>query len=320
MTQGVTTGGRLERPPAPRRGTRKARTRSNALGLAFLVPSMLCVGGAMIFALVLLGAISLRDMELGTIEAILAEPLSLVKYAELFADTATWRSFWVSLLYVGGSTVIPFAIGLGTALVLARKMPGQRLLRTLTLVPWAVPGVTATVAFMWILQPTYGVWNYILRTFGLIDGDVNWFADSSTALIAVIIPTSWKAYPFFTLMLLAGLQSIPKEQYEAASLDGAGRLGKFRWVTLPGLAPFILISVIFNAMYAFREFDFIYASTRGGPSGATETTAVRIFNLAFESFDFGAASALGVVTFVLVGVLVFFLLRRNYKGSLEGFL
>lgn len=318
MTHDLSAGGRTMRPPANRR--LRPRSRLTLLGTAFLVPSLVFVGGAMLFALILLGSISLRDVELGTLETVLREPLSFVKYTELIADAATWRSFWISLIYVAGSTVFPFAIGIVTALVLNQRMPGQRLLRTLALVPWAVPGVTATVAFMWMLQPTYGVWNYVLRSLGLLSQDVNWFANPETALLAVIIPTSWKAYPFFTLMLLAGLQSIGSEQYEAASLDGAGRLGKFRWITLPALAPFILISVIFNAMYAFREFDFIYASTRGGPAGATETTSVRIFNLAFESFDFGSASALGVVTFLLIGVLVFLLLRRNYKGSLEGFL
>lgn len=292
----------------------------NPLRFALLAPGLVFVGGSLLFALVVLVLISVRDVELVRIDSLLSKPLSLVNYVEVFTDAATWRSFWISILYVAGASVIPFAIGLATALALNQRMPGQRILRTLALVPWAVPGVTATVAFMWMMQPTYGVWNYILRTMGLIEADVNWFADPSTALIAVIIPTSWKSYPFFTLMLLAGLQSIGKEQYEASSLDGAGRVGQFRWVTLPGLAPFIAISAIFNAMYAFREFDFIYASTRGGPAGATETTAVRIFNLSFESFDFGAAATLGVVTFILVGLAVIFLLRRSFKGSLEGFL
>ena len=227
---------------------------------------------------------------------------------------------WVALLYVIGSTSIPFLIGLVLALMLNQRMPGQRLLRTLALLPWAVPGVTATLAFLWILQPTYGVWNYFLRSVGLIEQDVDWFGDPHTALLAVIIPTAWKGIPFFTLILLAGLQAISPELYEAASIDGADRIGKFRWVTLPGLAPFILIALTFNGLHHFREFDFIYAATKGGPAGATEITAVRIFDLAFQDFDFANAAALGIVTFVVVGVLVFVLFRRNSRGALEGFL
>lgn len=285
-----------------------------------IAPGLVWVGGTMLFALILLISISLRDVGLARLEVILSAPLSLANYTEVFTDPATWRSLWISVIYVFGSTAAPFAIGLITALLLNQRMPGQRLLRTLALLPWAIPGVTATVAFMWMLAPTYGVVNYLLRILGIADQDINWFLDPGLALFAVILPTAWKAYPFFTLMLLAGLQSISGEQYEAASIDGAGRMQQFRWVTLPGLMPFIFISVIFNAMYAFREFDFIYASTRGGPAGATETIAVRIYNQAFESFDLGVASALGVLTFVLVGLLVWTLIRRQFKGSLEGVL
>lgn len=300
---------------------RKVRKASSPwLGVALLAPSMLWVGGTLIFAVILLLSLSLRDVGLGHINKVLAAPLSFANYVEVFSSAETWRSFGISVVYVLGSTAIPFAIGLGTALLLNQKMPGQRLLRTLILVPWAVPGVTATIAFMWMMAPTYGVVNYMLRSLGIISTDINWFADDSLALIAVIAPTSWKAFPFFTLMLLAGLQSVGKEQYEAAAMDGAGKLLKFRYVTLPALSPFIFISVIFNMMYAFREFDFIYASTRGGPAGATETIAVRIYNQAFERFDLGGAAALGVVTFALIGAVVFFLVRKKFKGSLEGVL
>ncbi|WP_345067541.1 sugar ABC transporter permease [Leifsonia kafniensis] len=281
---------------------------------------MIAVGGSLVFALVLLVGMSLRDVSLGRLSAIFAAPLTLTNYVEVLGDPATWRSFLVSLIYTVGSTLLPFIGGLMIALLLNQRMPGQRLLRTLALVPWAVPSVTATVAFVWMMQPTYGVWNYLLRSVGLIDTDVNWFGDPNLALLAVIIPTSWKAIPFFTLMLLAGLQSLSREQYEAAEVDGAGRLARFRWITLPGLAPFILVALLFSAMHSFREFDFIYASTQGGPDGATETAAVRIYNQAFESFDLGNAATLGIVTFVLVAVLVALLFRRLNKGSLEGFL
>lgn len=312
---------RAERVGTPTRASRRGRAFGRKIVvLGYLAPSLIAVAGSLLFALILLGGVSLRDIELGRLSAILEAPLSLTNYAEVLSDPATWRSFGVAILYVIGSTLLPFIAGLAMALLLNQRMPGRRVLRTLALVPWAVPGITATIAFVWMLQPTYGVWNYILRSLGLIDTDVNWFGDPALALIAVILPTSWKAIPYFTLMLLAGLQAIPRELYEAAEVDGAGRFARLRWITLPGLAPFILVSLIFSAMHSFRDFDFIYGSTQGGPDGATETVAVRVFNLAFEDFDMGNAATLGVVTFVLVGVLVALLLRRNAKGSLEGFL
>lgn len=309
----------LTEPPVKRRQRNHKRGR-RAVVLAYLAPSLIAVGGSLLFALLLLGGISLRDVSLGRLSAIFEAPLTFGNYVEVLGDPETWRSFGVSALYVFGSTLLPFVVGLLMALVLNQKMPGQRVLRTLALVPWAIPGITATVAFVWMMQPTYGVWNYVLRSLGIISSDVNWFGNPSLALIAVILPTSWKAIPYFTLMLLAGLQVIPREQYEAAQVDGAGRLARLRWVTLPGLAPFILVSLIFSSMTSFREFDFIYGSTQGGPDGATETIAVRVFNLAFEEFEMASAATLGVVTFVFVGVIVALLLRRSQNGALEGFL
>lgn len=300
--------------------TRQRNRRRHVITLAYLAPSLVAVGGSLLFALALLGGVSMRDVRLAKLDVIFEAPLTFSNYTEILSSAETWRSFGVSAVYVFGSTLLPFVVGLLMALVLNQKMPGQRLLRTLALVPWAIPGITATVAFVWMLQPTYGVWNYILRSIGLISSDVNWFGSPSLALIAVILPTSWKAIPYFTLMLLAGLQVIPHEQYEAAQVDGAGRFARLRWVTLPGLAPFILVSVMFSSMTSFREFDFIYGSTQGGPDGATETIAVRVFNLAFEKFDLAGAATLGVITFVFVGVIVALLLRRSHKGALEGFL
>lgn len=312
---------RADRRRASHSGARRGRELAKrVVALGYLAPAMIAVVGSMVFALILLVGISLRDVKLGKLEKIFEAPLSIVNYIEVLADPKTWSSFGVTIVYVVGSTLLPFIIGLGMALLLNQKMPGQRLLRTLALVPWAVPGITATIAFVWMAQPTYGVWNYMLRSVGLITEDINWFGDPNLALLAVILPTTWKAIPYFTLMLLAGLQAIPRELYEAAEVDGAGRFARLRWVTLPSLAPFILVSLIFSGMHSFREFDFIYGSTQGGPDGATETIAVRVFNLAFEEFDLGNAATLGVVTFVLVGALVAILIRRNQKGSLEGFL
>lgn len=267
------------------------------------------------FPVFLLVSISLRELRLATITKLLEAPLTAANYGAVLADAATWGSLVVSIEYVLGVTAGGFAIGLGTALLLNEAILGRRLLRTLTLVPWAIPGVTATVGFVWMLNPTFGVANHLLRAAGLISVDVNWLGSPSTALAAVTIPTVWKSYPFFTVMLLAGLQSVPSEQYEAAAVDGAGRLARFRWVTWPGIQGYAVLAALFNAMYAFREFDFIFASTRGGPGGATETIAIRIYNKAFESFDLGTAAALGTLTFGLVSAVVLLLLPRIMQGG-----
>lgn len=278
---------------------------------------MLIVLGTLLVPLFLLGNMSVRDIDLATLDEVFQAPLSTNHYDTVLTDSDTWRSLWISVLYVAGTTSLAFLTGFGTALLLKQTFPGQRIFRTLLLVPWAVPGVTATVAFLWMLTPTFGVVNYMLRTVGLISTDINWFGNPDTALIAVILPTAWKAYPFFAVMLLAGLQSIPDEWYEAAAVDGAGTLNQFRYVTWPGVKRYAFLALIFSGMNTFREFDFIYAATQGGPSGATETIAIRIYNEAFQAFRLGDASALGIITFILVAVFVVIALRRQSKSSFE---
>ncbi len=286
------------------------RRRDHLFPWLLLLPAFAITTAFLAVPLFLLVNISLREVALSTIGKILAAPFTLSNYGDVTGDPATWRSVWVSLQYVLLGTGGAFLLGLGTAILLNERLPGRRLFRTLMLVPWAIPGVTATVGFLWMLTPTFGVVNYILRSLGLISTDVNWFGDPATALLAVSVPTIWKAYPFFTVMLLAGLQSISGDLYEAAAVDGAGRPARFRWITWPGLRSYAVLALLFNAMYMFREFDFIFASTRGGPGGATETIAIRIYNEAFESFDLGTAAALGTVTFVLVSILVLPLIPR----------
>jgi len=289
--------------------------RSHGFAIALLAPALAVIGTLLVLPLLLLLTISLKAVKLGNLAVILRANFTWDNYLRVLAEPGTWSSLLVSGSYIVGSSVIAFVIGLATALIVNDKFPAQRLFRTLILLPWAVPGITATIAFLWILQPSFGVLNYMLRSLGLSAQDINWFGDSRLALIAVIFPTVWKTYPFFTIMLLAALQTIPKELYEAGAIDGASGWRKFRWITWPSIRRYAIVALVFNAMYVFREFDFIYASTKGGPQGATDTVAIRIYNLAFESFDMAAASALGALTFVLVAICVFVFIRWQMKGE-----
>jgi multiple sugar transport system permease protein len=289
--------------------------RERLVPLLLLSPALLLTFVFLVFALFILVNISLREAKLASLTQLFSSPWTLANYGAALGDSDTWNSLLVTLRYVVFASAWAFALGLGTALLLNQKLPAQRFFRTLILIPWAVPGVTATIAFLWLMQPSFGVVNYVLRSAGWIQTDVSWFASTETALGAVIVPTVWKTYPFFTVMLLAALQSIPRDLYEAASMDGAGSWSKFRFVTWPGIWPVATIALMFNAMHVFREFDFIFASTRGGPSGATESIAIRIYNMAFESFDMAGAAALGVLTFALVAVTMVFFLRWQTRLS-----
>ncbi|MEW8977965.1 MAG: sugar ABC transporter permease [Symbiobacterium sp.] len=287
----------------------------NILAYGLLSPAFLVVVLFLVYPLFLAVNLSLRAGQTMNLSQINSLPLSLVNYAEVLSDPATWHSVWKSVEYTGLSVGISFLIGLGTALVLNRKFPGRRILRTLVLLPWAVPGVVTVLGFLWILDSSYGVMNYLLRSLHLISTDVAWFADPSTAMIAVVIPTVWKGYPFFTLMLLAALQSIPGDLYEAARVDGAGSTQLFRFITWPGIRTTATLAIVLQVLWVFREFDYIYATTGGGPVGATETLAIRIYNEAFGYFHMTTASALGMLTVLICGLVVFMaypVLRKEF--------
>jgi multiple sugar transport system permease protein len=260
----------------------------------------------------LIFAISLREGRSLNFLALGNRPLGLGNYETVLTDAATWHSVWVSLVYTFGSTVPAFLIGLCTALLLDHAFPLRRWLRSLMLLPWAVPGVMVSIVFLWLFDASFGVTNYLLRTLGIIDTDIAWYSTESTALFAVIVPTIWKAYPFFTLTLLAALQSIPGDLYEAAAVDGVNRWQRFAHVTWPGVRGPATLALVQNGLWAFREFDIIFAATGGGPSKATETLGIRAYNEAFGYFYMGRAAVVGVLMLVIALAAVL-IARRHLR-------
>jgi multiple sugar transport system permease protein len=294
--------------PAPiRRGTLARRERYFAYAL--LAPAVVAVFALIAYPMYLIFAMSFREGKSLNFLALNTRPFGLGHYVTVLADSATWHSVWVSFAYTFGTIVPAFAIGLGTAVLLNRVFPLRRWLRSLMLLPWAVPGVMVSIVFLWLFDASFGVVNYFLRTLGLITTDVAWYTNESTALIAVIIPTIWKSYPFFTLTLLAAMQSIPGNLYEAAEVDGASAWQRFTNITWPGIRGQATLALVLNGLWAFREFDIIYAATNGGPAKATETLGIRAYNEAFGYFYMGRAAVIGVL--MLVIALIAVLLARK---------
>ncbi len=283
--------------------------RSRWVGYALLSPALVAVGFLIAYPLYLVVATSLRQGKTLNVLRLSELPPGLGNYRIVLASEATWHSAWVTLVYLVGTIGPAFVVGLFTALLLNRAFPGRRWLRSFILLPWAVPGVIVSIVFLWLLDGSFGVVNALLRDAGWLSTDLAWFATDDTALAAVIVATIWKGYPFFTLTLLAALQAIPASLYEAAQVDGAGAWQRFRYVTWPGLRAAATLAVILNTLWALREFDIIYLTTGGGPDRATETLAVRIYQEAFAFFRLGTASALGVLTMALAGLLVLVSLR-----------
>jgi multiple sugar transport system permease protein len=269
-----------------------------------LLPALVATGLLILYPMYLVVMLSLREGKSMNFLDSSGLPLGLSHYRDVLSDPATWASAVTTLVYTAGSMGPAFFGGFAFALLLNESFPGRRWLRSLALLPWAVPGVLVSVLFLWLLDASYGIVNAALRDLGLISRDVAWFTDERTAMAAVIAPTIWKSMPFFTLTILAALQAVPEELYEAARMDGANRLQRLRFVTWPAVRGAAVLALVLNTLWAFREFDIIFATTGGGPYRATETLGIRAYQEAFSYFEIGRACVLGMVMLAFAMVLV----------------
>jgi sorbitol/mannitol transport system permease protein len=227
-------------------------------------------------------------------------------YVDVVTDTVFWRSVWNTVVMTGGTTIACLVIGLIIAIFLNHAFPGRGIARTLAITPFFVMPVA--VALFWksaMFDPSFGFFGFISRSVGL--PEVSWL--SEYPMLALIILLTWRFVPFALLILVAGLQSAPQDQIEAAQVDGANIFLRFRHVTLPHLRPFIELSALLLAMNLIQTFGEIAILTAGGPAYATTNITYYIYLTAFQSFDFGAASALGVVSLILTIALILPMLR-----------
>jgi multiple sugar transport system permease protein len=231
----------------------------------------------------------------------------LDNYLRLAADERFWNALGNTLYFAVVSVSLELVLGLAFALAVQRPFRGRALLYGVILLPWAVPTAVSARMWEWMYNTEIGVLNHILGA------EVNWLGAPAWALNAAVAMDVWKSTPFVALLLVAGLQSIPRELYHAAALDGASRWTVLRRITLPLLAPVILVALIFRTIDAFRVFDSIYVLTGGGPANSTETLSIYAYKTLFQSLEFGYGSALAVSVFVLVALVALpylFLLRR----------
>lgn len=277
--------------------------RDSLFGYVLLAPGVLLI--VLLIAYPLFLALQLSVTPGTFLNPATAPPgISLEHYERLLTSRQTWADLLRSFVYVFGTIAPAFVVGLGVALLFQRPFRGRRWLRTTVLLPWAVPGVAASTVFLWMLDSTFGVINKILLRIGLLAEPIPWLADPDTALFAVIIPTAWKLFPLFAMVFMAALQAIPGELYEAASLDGASSRARFVHVTWPGLRTSAYIVTLIAFLGVFREFDFIFPLTSGGPADATMTLAIDIYLRAFQYADLGYASALGMFSLAVAAIAV----------------
>jgi multiple sugar transport system permease protein len=246
--------------------------------------------------------------------------VGLDNYIRILGDAHFWQTFGITFRFTVISVLVELILGMAIALVLDRAFRGRDVVRTIALLPWALPTALIALGWTWIFNDQFGIANDILLRLGLIKDGINWLGEPFTATLALIVADVWKTTPFISILLLAGLQSIPVDLYEAYTIEGASPWQRFWQITLPLLMPQIVVAALFRFAQAFGIFDLVQVMTGGGPGGATEVVSLYIYANALRYLDFGYASALIIVTF-LVLVLAIALCSlvisrtRNHSGT-----
>jgi multiple sugar transport system permease protein len=224
-------------------------------------------------------------------------------YAFLATDARFLAAAWTTVIFTVASVALETGLGVLVAVALAGQRRGRRLAFSLLLLAWAMPTVVTARMFVWLYHPAAGLVNYALGV------PLNWLGDPDLALPAVVLADVWRTMPFVAVLAYARLLGIPPEIYEAARVDGAGRLATFTRVTLPLLRQILLIAVLFRTLDALRAFDIMFVLTGGGPANTTETLAIYAYRALFQMLDFGYGAALGVVVFAMVMAVAWLYLR-----------
>ncbi|MDR1519933.1 MAG: sugar ABC transporter permease [Planctomycetota bacterium] len=279
-------------------------------GYYFLIPGM-----ALIAVLISVPLIRALWTSLHRVRGFRSTFIGLDNYIYLLSKPDFWHSLRTSALFTTVCVALHTLLGLGLALLLNRIARGKTLMRVGFLAPWIVAPSIGAIIWVWLLEPQFGVVNHILSSLGLIDGFMAWLGEPDAALLSVIVVDVWRGTPFVMLILLAGLQGIPKEQYEAAAMDGAGPWQQFRHVTLPNLHYLLVVASTLDIISTIRHFDVISVMTGGGPVRATEVLPVMIYNTAFVQNDFGRASAAGVMLLGIILIFSMFYLKATKPGK-----
>jgi len=230
--------------------------------------------------------------------------VGLKNFAANFHDPIFWRVALNTFVYTAVATLLKMVGGLALALAMNQQFPLKNLVRALMLLPFIVPTVLSTVAWMWILDPAFSVLNWLLVAAGMPKPGPSWLGNPILAMVSIIAINTWRGLPFYGITLLAGLQTVPPELYEAATIDGASGWQRFRYVTLPLLQPIILIVTLFSVIFTFADFQLVYVLTHGGPQNATQLFATYAFDIAMGAGQLGLGASVALTMLPALALLI----------------
>lgn len=246
--------------------------------------------------------------------------IGLQNYIDIFTkDDAFWPALKNTVLWVGVTVIAQLLLSLLLANILNKSFRGRGIVRSVVLIPWVTPCVLISLMWAWIFNGNYGVMNEILKRLHLIKENVAWIAQPNTALWVQILAMIWQGIPFFTIMILAAMQSVPRELYESASVDGASSVKQYFYITLPGIASTIVSTVMIRLIWVFNNVDIVYTMTGGGPGYSSLTLSVYTYLQAQKSMKFGYGSAVAIIGAILMSVVIFIYLRitREQGGMID---
>lgn len=235
----------------------------------------------------------------------------LNNYLAVFQDTLFWKSLFHTIVWVVFGVGFQFILGFALALLLNKRFYGRGVIRAVSLIPWATPGVLIGLMWKWIYDGNYGVLNDILRKLGLIDRNIPFLSQKATAFPSVILTIVWQGIPFFALMLLAGLQSVSKDMYEAADIDGASKWKKLFYITIPSIKNTIFTTLLLRTIWVANSVDVIYNMTEGGPSYSTQTLSVYIYNKA-NALNLGYASTMAILLMLVLSCVAIPYIKKSF--------
>ena len=274
---------------------------------AFVAPAALVV---LLIVVVPLG----RALWMSLFHIVLTRPgiepfVGLDNYIEQLTSSDFWAATGRALFFTVASTGLELSLGLGLALLMDQPLRFRWLLRSVIILPWALPTIVNALMWRWIDNAEYGSLNALLTQTGIIHEYQPWLSNSDTAMWMIIIADVWKMTPLCAILLLAGLQGVNREVVEVAQVDGAGPVSLFRHIILPLVMPVVLVVLVLRTMEAFKVFDIIWIMTHGGPANSTQTIAIYAYQTAYQGFDFGRGAALGYLIALVIMVLAAVYLR-----------
>ncbi|MBV9170898.1 MAG: sugar ABC transporter permease [Chloroflexi bacterium] len=282
-----------------------------ALGYLLVAPVVLLLLGLVAYPFVIAVSMAMTDRTIGNA----GKFIGFTNIQLLLRDSVYLQAVHNTLIYTAGSTVMKVVVGFGLALLINERFRFRQAIRSAVLLPWIVPAALGTLAWLWIFAPSFSVLNWILIHAGIVKTGLPWLVDGNLALFSVILVNAWRGIPFFAITLLAGLQAISQELYEASAIDGAGKLARFWYVTLPLMRPILLITLVLSIIWTFSDFQTVYALTGGGPLNATHLLATLSYQVGIASGRLGEGAAISLtmlpVLFVLVCAQIYYLRKTG---------